>query len=147
MNHPQRTVVARDVHKCFGSGPHLSPVLRGVSLAASQGETIFLVGPSGSGKTTFLSILGCILKADHGSVEIMGRDVAKMTPAELTALRCEKLGFIFQTFNLFPTLSAQDNIALSMTMRGVPLGRANRRAEELLNQVGLWHRRQRGQRR
>jgi putative ABC transport system ATP-binding protein len=141
MSKAQPTVVARDVHKSFGSGAHCTPVLRGVSMEASRGETVFLVGPSGSGKTTLLSVLGCILTPDYGSVQILGQEVAGMTVKQLTAFRRENLGFIFQTFNLFPTLSAQDNIALSLTMRGVGGREARQRASELLNQVGLWHRR------
>jgi putative ABC transport system ATP-binding protein len=141
MTRPQLSLVASDVHKCFGSGPHLAPVLRGVSMAASRGETVFLVGPSGSGKTTLLSVLGCILTPDGGSVQVLGREVAKMSAAELTAFRRDNLGFIFQSFNLFPTLSAQDNVALALTIRNVPVRAALQRAAELLNEVGLWHRR------
>jgi putative ABC transport system ATP-binding protein len=141
MNQPHPTLVAREVHKSFGSGRQRSPVLRGVSMTASRGETVFLVGPSGSGKTTLLSVLGCILTPDEGSVQVLGREIAGMTPQELTAFRRDNLGFIFQSFNLFPTLSAQDNVALSLAMRGVPGRDAARKAEELLNQVGLWHRR------
>ncbi|HKI30887.1 MAG TPA: ABC transporter ATP-binding protein [Gemmataceae bacterium] len=137
--HP--TLVARDVHKSFGSGSQRAPVLRGVSMEASRGETVFLVGPSGSGKTTLLSILGCILTPDHGSVQVLGQEVAGMTAKQLTAFRRDNLGFIFQTFNLFPTLSAQDNVALSLAMRGVPGRTAGRQAEELLNLVGLGPRR------
>ena len=141
MHKAQLTLSARDVHKSFGSGPRRAPVLRGVSMEASRGETIFLVGPSGSGKTTLLSVLGCILTPDGGSVEVLGREVARMTPAELTAFRRDNLGFIFQSFNLFPTLSAQDNVALALTMRGVSARPAVRRAGELLDEVGLGPRR------
>jgi putative ABC transport system ATP-binding protein len=102
---------------------------------------VYLVGPSGSGKTTLLSILGCILTPDRGGVEILGREVSAMTPAQLTEFRRNNLGFIFQSFNLFPTLTAQDNVALALTMRNVPTRQASGKAEELLNQVGLWHRR------
>jgi putative ABC transport system ATP-binding protein len=135
------TLVASDVHKSFGAGTHIAPVLRGVSMQVARGETVYLVGPSGSGKTTLLSILGCILTPDRGGVEILGREVSGMSSVELTEFRRNNLGFIFQTFNLFPTLTAQDNVALALTMRNVPLGRAAAKAEELLNQVGLWHRR------
>src|SRR5689334_1719266 len=112
MTNPQPSLVAVDVHKSFGSGAHRAPVLRGVSMEAARGESVFLVGPSGSGKTTLLSILGCILTPDHGSVRVLGQEVAQMSVKELTAFRRDYLGFIFQTFNLFPTLCAQDNVAL-----------------------------------
>src|SRR5262249_62009481 len=103
----------------------------------TPGEIVFLVGPSGSGKTTLLSILGCILTPDEGSVEVLGQEIARKTVAELTAFRRQHLGFIFQTFNLFPTLSALDNIRLVLTVQGVGLKAATARAEELLDQVGL----------
>jgi putative ABC transport system ATP-binding protein len=93
-------------------------------MGAAGGESVFLVGPSGSGKTTLLSVLGCILRPDEGSVQILGRDVSKMSSAELTDFRRRHLGFVFQGFNLFPTLSALDNISLVLTMRGVALRQA-----------------------
>lgn len=141
MTSTNPTLVACDIHKSFGSGPHRSPVLRGVSIHAARGEAVFLVGPSGSGKTTFLSILGCILTPDQGSLQVLGREVAGMSARELTAFRRDNLGFIFQTFNLFPTLSGQDNVALALAMRNFSVRAATQRSEELLNQVGLWHRR------
>jgi putative ABC transport system ATP-binding protein len=134
------TLVARDVHKSFGSVTHRVPVLRGVSMEMARGQTVFLVGPSGSGKTTLLSILGCILKPDQGSVQVLGQEIADMTVEQLTRFRRENLGFIFQSFNLFPTLSAVDNVALALTVRGVGLREAVQRAGALLNQVGLGHR-------
>ena len=135
------TIDARDVYKSFGTGPHRAPVLRGVSLQIARGETAYLVGPSGSGKTTLLSIMGCILTPERGSVRVLGQEIAGMGRAQLTAFRREHLGFIFQSFNLFPTLSAQDNVALALTMRGVSARPAVRRAGELLDEVGLGPRR------
>ena len=137
-SHP--TIVAEDVGKTFGTGQRQSVILRGVSLSVSQGEVVFLVGPSGSGKTTLLSILGCILTPDSGRVEVLGAEVSRLDARQLTAFRRRHLGFIFQSFNLFPTLSALDNIRLALTMRGVPMKTATRQSAELLNQMGLWHR-------
>jgi putative ABC transport system ATP-binding protein len=130
-------VAARDIHKSFGTGAGQTPILRGVSLTVDRGETVFLVGPSGSGKTTLLSILGCLLTPDTGGVQVLGEDASDFSPAELTEFRRDNLGFIFQSFNLFPTLSALDNVCLAMTIRGVSLRSARVRAEELLEQVGL----------
>jgi putative ABC transport system ATP-binding protein len=130
-------IIARQVSKTFGSGPSRAAVLRGVSLEVARGEVVFLVGPSGSGKTTLLSILGCLLSADRGRVEVLGRNVVRMSAEERAAFRQEHLGFIFQTFNLFPTLSGLDNVRLALTMRGVSLGEASRRGAQLLEQVGL----------
>jgi putative ABC transport system ATP-binding protein len=133
-------ICAEGVSKCFGIGQKQSVILRGVSLTVDQGKTVFLVGPSGSGKTTLLSILGCILTPDGGRVRVLGQDVGRLSPPQLTAFRREHLGFIFQSFNLFPTLSALDNIRLALTMRGASLRSATEQASDLLNQMGLWHR-------
>jgi putative ABC transport system ATP-binding protein len=133
-------LVARFVYKGFGTGSQRAPILRGVSLDVAQGQTVFLVGPSGSGKTTLLSILGCLLTPDHGSVRVLGKDVSHMTPDQLTTFRRQHLGFIFQSFHLFPTLSALDNIRLTLTMQGVGLRAASERSRELLDQVCIGHR-------
>jgi putative ABC transport system ATP-binding protein len=133
-------IVATDLYKGFGTGQRQSTVLRGVSLHIKRGETVFLVGPSGSGKTTLLSILGCILTPDAGALRVLDRDVTNLKADELTTFRRERLGFIFQNFNLFPTLTALDNIRLALTMRGTKLKQATDQAANLLNQVGLWHR-------
>lgn len=133
-------IEAAGIYKGFGKGQNQAAILRGVSLTVKRGETVFLVGPSGSGKTTLLSILGCILATDGGSVRVLQKEIARLSPDQLTAFRRHYLSFIFQSFNLFPTLSALDNIRLALTMRGMPLKEASDRAEDLLNQVGLWHR-------
>ena len=140
MASPHPTIVAENVGKSFGTGQRQSVILRGVSLSVAAGEVVFLVGPSGSGKTTLLSILGCILTPDDGRVEVLGVEVSRLDSKQLTAFRRKHLGFIFQSFNLFPTLSALDNIRLALTMRGVPMRTATQQAAELLNQMGLWHR-------
>jgi putative ABC transport system ATP-binding protein len=133
-------VVAEHVYKGFGSGARRAPILRGVSLEVCQGQTVFLVGPSGSGKTTLLSILGCLLSPDSGSIRVLGQDVSSMSAQELTAFRRRQLGFVFQGFHLFPTLSALDNLRLTLTMQGATLSAATHRATELLDQVCLGQR-------
>jgi putative ABC transport system ATP-binding protein len=133
-------LLAQGVYKGFGTGPRRSPILRGVSLQVVQGQTLFLVGPSGSGKSTLLSILGCLLTPDAGSLRVLGEDVCHLGPDALTAFRRQHLSFVFQSFHLFPTLSALDNIRLALTMRGAALPAATRRAEELLDRVCLGHR-------
>lgn len=133
-------VAAWDVTKSFGTGVSRTPILRGVGLTVARGETVFLVGPSGSGKTTLLSIIGCLLSPDSGTVQILGHDVSTLSTDALTTFRRQNLGFIFQSFNLFPTLSALDNVRLAMTIRGVSLRQAHQRASELLEQVGLGRR-------
>jgi putative ABC transport system ATP-binding protein len=133
-------IVARDVHKGFGTGARRQPILCGVSLTVAAGETVYLVGPSGSGKTTLLSILGCILTPDRGSVQILGHEVAALRAADQTAFRRRRIGFVFQSFNLFPTLSALDNVRLALSMQGLGLRAATQRAIDLLEQVGLGNR-------
>jgi putative ABC transport system ATP-binding protein len=134
---PEWAIIAREVHKGFGVGPRRRLILRGVSLAVAAGETVYLVGPSGSGKTTLLSILGCILTPDGGSVRILGQEVARLRPAQQAAFRRQRIGFVFQSFNLFPTLSALDNVRLALSMQGLSLRAATVRGNDLLEQVGL----------
>lgn len=131
---------ARDICKGFGNGAGRAPILRGVSLAIRRGQTVFLVGPSGSGKTTLLSILGCLLTPDQGSVCVLGQEVSRMSSTELTAVRRQHIGFVFQNFHLFPTLSVLDNVCLTLTMRGLPGQEAQCRAANILDQVSLGHR-------
>src|SRR5262245_1718140 len=106
MTAREPALLAHDLHQGFGTGTRRQPILRGASLAVARGEIVFLIGPSGSGKTTLLSILGCLLASDQGRVEVAGQDVTRLGPRQLTAFRRRRLGFVFQTFNLFPTLSA-----------------------------------------
>jgi putative ABC transport system ATP-binding protein len=134
-------ILANDLHKSFGSGAQRTEILHGISLEVARGETLFLVGPSGSGKTTLLTLLGCVLTPDSGCVQVLGREVSQMKSKQLTDFRRQNLGFVFQSFNLFPTLSAFDNVRLALTMRGVSLREASLRASELLSQVGMVQRR------
>jgi putative ABC transport system ATP-binding protein len=133
-------LATRYVYKGFGVGLRRAAILRGISLEVPTGQTLFLVGPSGSGKTTLLSILGCLLTPDNGSVQVRGQEVSRMGRAELTAFRRQHIGFIFQNFHLFPTLSALDNVCLMLTMRGMPGKQAKKRAAEFLDQVCLGQR-------
>jgi putative ABC transport system ATP-binding protein len=130
-------ILARSVHKSFAANSQRVPILKGAGLGIAIGEIVFLVGPSGSGKTTLLSILGCLLTPDEGSVQVLGQDVSRLGPKERTAFRRQRLSFIFQNFNLFPTLSALDNVALSLAMRGQTLPAATQNSLALLDQVGL----------
>ena len=99
-----------------------------------------LMGPSGSGKTTLLSIMGCILTATSGSVRVAGTEVVGLREKELPAIRLEHIGFVFQGFNLFPTLTAGENVELMLDLKGISGAKANKRAQELLEQVGLGNR-------
>jgi len=95
------------------------------------------MGPSGSGKTTLLSILGCILRSSEGELEVLGQRVTRLPERDLPRVRRDAIGFVFQGFNLFPTLTARENIALALDLRGVKGKAAEDRADDLLEQVGL----------
>jgi putative ABC transport system ATP-binding protein len=111
--------------------------LAGVDLDVNAGELLMLVGPSGSGKTTLLSIMGCILQATSGSVKVDGRETVGLAESRLPRVRLEHFGFIFQGFNLFPALTARENVELALHLKGVSGSAARRRAALLLAQVGL----------
>jgi len=133
----QSAIAVRELTKTYAEGSAGTLALRGVDLDAHPGELLMLVGPSGSGKTTLLSIMGCILTATSGSVRIAGREVVGLGEKQLPALRLEHIGFVFQGFNLFPTLSAAENVELMLDLKGVSAAKAKKRAHELLDQVGL----------
>jgi putative ABC transport system ATP-binding protein len=130
-------ISVRELTKTYEEGATGTLALRGVDLDAHAGEVLMLVGPSGSGKTTLLSIMGCILTATSGSVRIAGREVVGLREKELPAIRLQHIGFVFQGFNLFPTLSAGENVELMLDLKGVSAAAAKKRAQELLDQVGL----------
>jgi putative ABC transport system ATP-binding protein len=132
-------IEAADVVKVLGEGAGQVEALRGVSLGVAGGELTLLMGPSGSGKTTLLSILGCMLTPTRGTVRIRGRSTAGAGPEELARLRREHIGFVFQSYHLFPTLTAADNVRLALDVRGERGARAAARAREALATVGLAH--------
>ncbi|MET0708287.1 MAG: ABC transporter ATP-binding protein [Tardiphaga sp.] len=137
MNEPMLEAV--NVTKDLGSGAAKVAALKGVSLALNGGELTLLMGPSGSGKTTLLSILGCLLAPTDGTVRIRQQSIAGADPEDLARLRREHVGFVFQSFHLFPTLSATDNVRLALDVRGEPRRAAKVRSREALAKVGLAH--------
>ena len=132
-------VEAVNVAKVLGSGAAQVAALKGVSLALKGGELTLLMGPSGSGKTTLLSILGCMLTPTEGTVRVCGHSTDGAGPEDLALLRREHVGFVFQSFHLFPTLSAADNVRLALDVRGEPSRSAKVRSREALARVGLSH--------
>jgi putative ABC transport system ATP-binding protein len=136
----QPVLEAHDVVKELGHGAGKVMALRGVSLTLVPGELTLLMGPSGSGKTTLLSILGCILAPTAGTIRIDGLDTEGRSPEELADLRRRHIGFIFQSYNLFPTLTALENVRIALDVRGEKGYAAAARAEEVLRDVGLGHR-------
>jgi putative ABC transport system ATP-binding protein len=134
----RRTVLAVDrVTKVFEEGRQRVLVLKGITMDVAAGEVVALEGPSGSGKTTLLSIAGCILTPTSGEVEVAGTRVRRADPAALREVRRRSIGFVFQQYNLFPALSALENVEYSLNVRGVGGRAARREAERVLDRVGL----------
>jgi putative ABC transport system ATP-binding protein len=133
---------ARTITKEFreGRGEAVS-VLKGVSLDVRRGEIVSLEGPSGSGKTTLLSILGCILTPSSGTVVVDGEEVDLGRPGRLPAIRRKSIGFVFQQFNLFPSLTALENVEYALNVKGQKGAGARREAERVIDAVGLSDRR------
>jgi putative ABC transport system ATP-binding protein len=131
---------ARDIVKDLGEGDGRVRALKGVSLALFPGELTLLMGPSGSGKTTLLSILGCIMTPGAGSLMVAGESADGLGAEQLSDIRRRHLGFVFQSFNLFPTLSALDNVKIGLDVRGIPEAESDVRARAALHDVGLDHR-------
>ncbi len=126
--------------KELGQGAGLVVALNGVSIKLVPGELTLLMGPSGSGKTTLLSILGCIMQPTSGTLKIAGQTVAGLSAEELAKIRRDHIGFIFQSYNLFPTLNAIENVRIALDVRGITGFTATSRAEDVLRDVGLGHR-------
>jgi len=130
-------VKAVDVHKYYQLKGEVVKALQGVSLEVPRGEYISIMGPSGSGKTTLFNMIGGIDRPTKGDIFIDGIDLSKIPSKSMAWLRCRKIGYIFQTFNLIPVLTAKENVALPMTFLGVPREERERKAVELLKIVGL----------
>ena len=133
-------VRAKDVTKIFKMGNEEVHALRGISLDIMRGEYISIMGPSGSGKSTFFNMIGGLDKPNAGSVFINDVDMAQLDAQELAFLRCHTIGYIFQTFNLIPVMTALENVTLPTIFAGMPAEDGTKRAIELLEIVGLGHR-------
>ncbi len=126
-----------NLKKTFYLGKVAVPALRGVTFNVKQGEFLSIFGPSGSGKSTLLNLLGCLTRPDEGTITVDGENVLQLNSDQLAHLRLNKIGFIFQSFNLLPKSSALDNVALPLCIAGVPEKETNQRALEMLRLVGL----------
>lgn len=133
----EMTVVVKDLAKFYRIGTIEIRALRGLNMSISEGEMVSLIGPSGSGKTTLLNIIGGLDKASSGSVSVFGKEVTALEPSQLVEFRRQTVGHIFQTLNLIPTLTAAENVELSMVALGVPKTDRQKRCEELIDVVGL----------
>ncbi len=130
-------VEARELSRSYRLGEGLVPAVRGVTLAIRPGEFVALRGPSGSGKTTLLNLLGLLDRPDGGEIRVEGRDGEALSENERSDLRRDRFGFIFQTFNLIPVLTAEENVSYPLALAGVEAAARRTRARELLGAVGL----------
>jgi putative ABC transport system ATP-binding protein len=131
----------RDLTKSYRDGQRDVPVLRGISIKVGRGEVVALMGPSGSGKTTLLCILGCLLTPTAGQVVVDGQKINANRPERLQEVRRRSIGFVFQQFNLFPSLSASENVQYALNIKGWRGPKARREADRVLEAVGLGDRR------
>jgi putative ABC transport system ATP-binding protein len=130
-------VVCRGLTKTYGSGNTQTKALQGVDLEVRAGELLMLVGPSGCGKTTLISIVAGVLEGDSGECSVLEHDLMRLTQAQKTAFRAQFIGFVFQSYNLVPALTAAENVALPLLIHGTNPRSALTSAHEMLEQVGL----------
>ncbi len=126
-----------DVRKVYDTGAIQVEALRGVSLDVAEGDFVAITGPSGSGKSTLMHILGCLDVPSHGTYLLGGTDVSHMSEAQLAEVRNRQIGFVFQQFNLLPSMTALRNVELPLVYAGVPTAERRARAREALERVGL----------
>ncbi|MCE7974961.1 MAG: ABC transporter ATP-binding protein [Leptolyngbya sp. PLA1] len=133
-------VWCKGVVKTYGKGDSAVRALRGVDLEVHRGELMMLVGPSGCGKTTLISVIAGVLDRDGGECSVLGEDYRALGPAGTTRFRAKNVGFVFQAFNLIPTLTIADNVSVPLLINGVRRHEAHRAACEMLERVGLGNR-------
>jgi putative ABC transport system ATP-binding protein len=138
LNRPEReTILAKEVEMVFQSGQRRFQALQGIDWGIRSGDIQILMGPSGSGKTTLLSILAGLLTPTTGQVYLLGEEITKMSRTKLARFRRQHIGFIFQSFNLFPALTAAENVEVVLNIKGIRGRKAQYQAHSLLEQVGL----------
>lgn len=137
MSAPIIAASARSITKSFGSGNARIEVLHGIDIDAYESEILMLLGPSGCGKTTLISILAGTLTADSGELSVLGEPLHAMKKSAITRFRASNIGFIFQQFNLIPTISCEENAAVPLLIQGMSLAKALPHARNSLDQVGL----------
>ena len=130
-------VDVQDVHREFRVGGEIVRALQGISLKIERGEYVSIMGPSGSGKTTLFNMIGGLDAPTRGKVFVLGQEITALRSHLAARLRCRKIGYIFQTYNLIPVLTALDNVALPALLRGLPQSEARERAAGQLKRVGL----------
>lgn len=133
-------IALKNIVKNYRLGKEEVPVLKGISLSVERGEFLSIMGPSGSGKSTLMNILGCLDRPTSGSYELDGKEVAQLSDDQLAQTRNQKIGFVFQSFNLLTKLSTLENVKLPMIYAGTPEPKRTEYARELLTQLGLGER-------
>jgi putative ABC transport system ATP-binding protein len=133
----ESAVQLKEVTKTYRTGPIEVPALRSVSVRIAPGEFVATAGPSGSGKTTLLNIIGGLDRADSGEVLVAGRDLQLLSSGQLAALRLQRIGFVFQTYNLMPVLTALENAEFTLLLQGMPARKRRERVEKLFAEIGL----------
>ena len=136
----QTLLSAENVSRVYGEGPSRVVAIDRITLEVRPGEVTLILGPSGSGKTTLLSILGCLLRPTSGQVLVNGSEASRLSDAEVSRLRREQIGFVFQSFNLLNFLTVRQNVEVVLNLNGINGASARTRATDLLRQVGLDHR-------
>jgi len=140
IRNPQSAIVLKGVSKEFGSGDSKTFALNDVSLELPYGEMILLVGPSGCGKTTLISVVAGLLETSKGEVEVLGQNITKMGGTKKVRFRGDNIGFVFQQYNLLPSLTAQENACIPLLIAGWKRPKALAKAGEVLESVGLGNR-------
>ena len=133
----QWAVELKEVKKAYRTGPIEVPALRGISLRVAPGEFLAIAGPSGSGKTTLLNIIGGLDRADTGEVLVERKNLQLLSSGELARLRLQRLGFVFQAYNLLPVLTALENAEFTLLLQGVPVKQRKERVQKLFAEIGL----------
>jgi putative ABC transport system ATP-binding protein len=126
-----------NIRKTYVLGAQTVNALKKIDLKIQRGEYVALMGPSGSGKSTLMNVIGCLDTPSQGEYWLNGKEVSKMSDVDLSKVRNDEIGFVFQTFNLLTRLTALENVALPLVYAGIPLRERNERAAETLNKVGL----------
>jgi len=134
---PEPVLVAENLVKNYRTDSVETPALRGVDLEMAKGEFTAVAGPSGSGKSTLLHLLGGLDRPTSGEVFLEGKALSKLSPEELAKLRLSRIGFVFQAYNLIPVLTVLENVAFVLELRGVPREERERKAREILAELGV----------
>jgi putative ABC transport system ATP-binding protein len=134
---PVPAVRTHDLWKTYPQEPEPVHAVRGVTLDVARGDFVAMAGPSGSGKTTLLNLLGGLTRATSGGIEVAGLELSALSDRDLATLRLERIGFVFQAYNLLPVLTALENAEFTLLLRGVPAEERRRRVEVLFREIGL----------